>query len=121
MWSEEDVEKAKTTLFMALRSGADADGEVSTEVWSDAMRAALNAVCGWRPVDDNTPMQTPIQATAQSADGTHFETSVVYYEPYNDLGWLCARTHVPVLHTPTLWAPLLEPPADPNASDSRST
>jgi len=117
MWSEEDVKAAKVALFQTLTNYALNYPEHDlSDVWSEGMRAALNAVSGWRTVDENTPVQEPVQATTQLDDGTWAETSVVYYEPYDNLGWLCARTHVPVKRVPTLWAPLLQPPTDLNAS-----
>jgi len=104
--------------FMRLRMDAPPEKPAG---WSYRdVRDLGGHVVGVVDMNENTPVETPVQVTRQRFEGTYSKAIIAYYRPSHELGWVawrCAYTDQALRLTPTLWASLLEPPTDPNASE----
>jgi hypothetical protein len=103
-----DALDARDAEITRLRE--ERDQERAARERAEAALAALNAVSRWRPIE-SAPEQKDVLGTAK-IDGEWVKPVLIYYEPYKRIGWVCARTHQPVRHQPTMWAPTPGPPTD---------
>ena len=68
----------------------------------------LIAEQGWQPIETAPRDGTDIYATR--VDAVVFRPSIIYFEKFENRGWLCSQTHYPVKSQPTHWMPLPQPP-----------
>ena len=74
--------------------------------------ADLHTAPKWQPIETAPRDQSDILAIGIYNNHWWSALSIVYWEPFEDRGWLCSRRHIPVNTKPTHWMPLPPPPTN---------
>lgn len=120
------IERGETGLFYV--TSPDIKGLlVAEKTWTGAIKAVPKALVdleaalngraqvqdGWINCADNEPPKDQTDILVRGlVDGKISKACVIYFEPFEDRGWLCSRTHQPVKYPLIYWMPIAPVPAD---------
>jgi len=121
----------REALLAALESTPMPDGigigggclEFQYPSWVQKVNEALALLDtqGWRTDMENAPRDgTDILVVAAVMHNGHLRWSQItkiYFELFEDRGWLCSQTHKPVIIPPKMWQPMPPLPAPPTPNE----